>query len=318
MKSRACLAAAALVACGNAAAAPIAMNEAAIARGFALPALGDGPLPDRGRLTQQFDLDFINEFFLGNSSRDSLETDGEAERLAWRGRYGIAPRWEVGLTVPFYFTSGGFLDSTIESWHHFFGLPNANRADRPDRQIVYRYTRDGVTLLDVHDSAEGIGDLRLQAGYAASDLIVIRTQLKLPTGSSSHLLGNGAVGGATWVDFTMPFPAGSRFSGFASAGLSYNATGDVLAPLQRHVIPFGAVGLSCRLFGELSAAVQYAIHGKLYENSTLAPLDSIGAPLSFGLDYRFTNQMRLEALIQEDSSVYASPDFVLHFALTVP
>jgi hypothetical protein len=83
------------------------------------------------------------------------------------------------------------------------------------------------------------------------------------------------------------------------------------------VIPFGAVGLSCRLFGQLGAALQYAIHGTLYEDSQLAPLDSIGAPLSFGLDYRFANGMRLDALVQEDSSVYASPDFVLHFALTM-
>jgi hypothetical protein len=302
---------------GVAAAAPIALNEEGLARGFALPAMGQLSLAEPGHLAQQFDLDLINEFFLGTSSREYLETDAEAQRLAWRGSYGIAPGWEVGLNVPLYFTNGGFLDGSIEGWHRFFGLPNANRADRAHNRIIYKYVRDGRTLLDIQDSATGIGDVRLQAGRALSEYAALRAQIKLPTGSSSKLLGNGAWGAATWIDLALPFDVASRLDGFLSAGLSYTGTGDVLSEVQKNFVPFGAAGLSCRLFAELSAVAQFGIHGPLYEESNMAPLERIGAPLSFGLNYRFSPQTELEVLIQEDSSIYASPDFVLHFALSL-
>lgn len=299
-------------------AAPISLNEAALARGFALPSLGQLPVPERGHLAQQFELDLVNEFFLDANQQESLETDGETTRLAWRGVYGVAPGWEVGMTIPLYFASGGFLDSSIEGWHRFFNLPNSNRADRPHNQVTYRYTRGEQTLLDVQDSANGFGDVRLQAGRALGETIALRAQLKLPTGSAAHLLGNSAWGTAVWVDYALPFDIGSRFDGFVSAGLGYTGTGDVLPQLQRHFVPFGAAGLSCRLFGAMGASLQYGVHGGLYRNSEMAPLKRLGAPLSFGLNYRLSPQTELEVLVQEDSSIYTSPDFVLHFALAMP
>ncbi len=299
-------------------AAPISLNEGALARGFALPAMGQLSVPEPGHLAQQFELDLINEFFLDANQHESLEVDGEAARLAWRGTYGLAPGWAVGLTVPLYLSSGGILDGSIEGWHRFFNLPNSNRADRAHNQVTYHYQRGERTLLDVQDSGAGIGDVRVEAGRALGETVALRAQLKVPTGSAAHLLGNGAWGSAVWLDVALPFDIGSRFDGFVSAGLSYTGKGDVLPQLQRNLVPFGAVGLSCRLFGALGASLQYGVHGGLYRDSEMAPLKRLGAPLSFGLNYRLSPQTQIEVLVQEDSSIYASPDFVLHFALAMP
>jgi hypothetical protein len=298
-------------------AAPIATNEAALARGFTLPALGELSLPEPGQFAQQFDLDLINEFFLGDTPGEELEIDGEAARFAWTLRYGIAPGWELGLVLPLYFTGGGFLDSGIESWHDAFSLPNANREDRSHDQIRYRYERNGQTLLDVSDGDSGLGDVRLQAGRVLTDGVALRGQLKLPTGDAASLTGNEAFGGALWLDAALPFDVTSRFEGYAAAGLSYTAEGDVLPELQREFVPFGGLGLSCRLFWQLGATAQIAIHGPLYEDSDLAPLTRIGVPVSFGLNYQLSPETKLEVLVQEDTGIYASPDFVLHFAVAL-
>jgi hypothetical protein len=302
---------------GAAHASPIPLNDAALARGFALPALGQPGIAEPGRLAQQFGLDLVNEFFLGQAQNEQLEIDGEAMRFAWRGHYGIAPGWDIGMTVPFYIAGGGFLDGSIEGWHRFFNLPNANRSDRGHNRFRYQYDRNGQTLLEVSDSGSGLGDVRLEAGRAIGEWLALRAQVKLPTGSVSHLLGNKAWGGALWADFPFPFATGSRFDGFLSAGLSYTAEGDVLPQLQKQFVPFAAVGLEYRLLGNLGAAVQFAVHGALYENTDFAPLARMGAPLSFGLNYRLSPGTKIEVLIQEDAAIYASPDFVLHFAVSM-
>lgn len=304
--------------CAAAAAAPISMNEAALARGFALPALGQPDVIQRGRTADQVDLDLINEFYLGDNAHEMLVLDGEAARLGFRLRYGVAQDWEVGLALPYYIVGGGFLDSTIETWHRWFSLPNANRNLRPHNQFDYHYERDGETLLDAHNSANGIGDLRLQAGRALLDGVVARAELKLPTGSASHLMGNRAVGGALWVDAAIPFPEDSRFAGFVSGGVSYTARGDILADQQKNFVPFAGLGLSARLIGSFGAEAQIDVHGSLYRDSELQPLHNIGAPLSFGVFYAKPGQPRIDLLIQEDTSVYVSPDFVLNLSLSMP
>jgi hypothetical protein len=298
-------------------AAPISMNESALARGFALPALGELSIPETGQYSRQFDMDLINEFFLGENAAEQMEVDGETVRLAWHFLYGMAPGWNVGVTLPYYIVGGGFLDSSIEGWHRAFGLPNANREARPHNQINYNYTRDGTTLLDMHNSGQGIGDVRVESGHALREGLALRAQLKLPTGRTNLLLGNKAWGGALWLDYALPFDIASRFEGYASAGLDYTGKGDVLPELQRNFVPFGGVGLSCRLFSQLSAEMQWAVHGPLYKDSEMPPLKRFGAPLSFGVNYKFSPQTELDVLVQEDTSVYGSPDFVLHFAVAM-
>jgi hypothetical protein len=308
---------AAFLAPAAAQAAAITGNEAALARGFALPALGELDLPDPGRFAQQLDLDLINEFVLIEAPGEFIELDGETKRLGWRLRYGAGNGWELGLTLPYYFQGGGSLDSGIENWHDFFGLPNGNREQRPRNQNRYRYVRDEQTLLDVNDAGDGFGDLRLQAGHALVEGAVLRAQLKLPTGDAGRLTGNEAVGAALWVDTTLSFATGSRWEGYASAGLSYNADGEVLADLQRNYLPFAGLGLSVMLLPSLSAVAQVAVHGPLYRDSELDALDAVGVPISFGFSYRLTPETELELLVQEDASVYASPDFVLHLGLAL-
>jgi len=298
-------------------AAPISMNESALARGFALPALGELSIPEPGQYSRQFDLDLVNEFFLGQNPSEQMEVDGETVRLAWHFLYGMAPGWNVGVTLPYYIVGGGFMDSSIEGWHRAFGLPNANREARPHNQINYNYTRNGQTLLDAHSSGQGIGDVRVEGGHALTEGLALRAQLKLPTGRAGLLLGNKAYGGALWIDYALPFDIASRFEGYASAGVDYTGKGDVLPELQRNFVPFGGVGLSCRLFSNLAAEVQFAVHGPLYKDSDLAPLKRLGSPLSFGVNYKFSPQIELDVLMQEDTSVYASPDFVLHFAVAM-
>lgn len=300
-----------------AAGAPLAFNEAALARGFALPALGRMALAEPAALEQQLGLALINEFALFDLGTEFLEADGETVRIAWHAAWGVAPGWEVGVTVPFYFQGGGFMDSPIENWHEWFGLPNANRHLRAHDRYRYVYRRDAATLLDLPEGRDGVGDLRVEAARVIIEGTALRAQLKLPTGDAAKLTGNDAGGGALWLDWALPIDAVSRWQGYLSGGLSYTADGDVLAPLQKNFVAFGGAGLSVDLFSRLAALVQAGVHGPLYENSAVSALTKTAVPLAFGFSWGLTPTTTLDFLIQEDAATYASPDFVLHLGLAM-
>jgi len=139
------------------------------------------------------------------------------------------------------------LDSAIENWHDAFGLPQGGRDHAPHGPPRLPLRRDGVTRMAVDDGGTGLGDLRLGVGRAIADGLVLRAQLKLPTGRQGPPRG-GNVGGSTWVDWALPMPTGSGLSGFLSGGVSAqdHADGALPSRLQNTVIPFGGIGLGVR------------------------------------------------------------------------
>ena len=62
----------------------------------------------------------------------------------------------------------------------------------------------------------------------------------------------------------------------------------------------------------LTAQIQ--VHGRLYDGSTLTPLQRAGMPLTLGLQFRTGARSVFELGFQEDPSVNGSPDFVLYLS----
>jgi hypothetical protein len=296
---------------------PPPVEMGALARGFALPELGKPEVLNAGALQQRIYLNDTNEFVDRGDLSEGVILDGEAAQLSYGLRYGIIDGWEAGIFIPLILQGGGILDGLVEGWHNFWHLPNGNRQDAPSNRYLYYYERNGQTLLDVSQGSLTFGDIRLNTGYRLADHLAARAMLQLPTGDASHLSGNGAFGGAIWLDGGLPLSGYffNRLTLYGSLGYSYTATGRVLSVLQKNSIPFGAVGLGLRLTPRWDAKLQVYVHDAPYRDSELGALVRVAAPLTLSTSYRIAPKTAISLGFQEKASIYASPDFGLFFGV---
>lgn len=285
-----------------------------LARGFALPALGEAVMLGRGRSETRLTLDFTNEYVQeGSCAAECVTLDGETARLRYTYRVGLGAGWDFALEVPYLDAGGGFLDGWIEDWHGWFGLPNGGRELAPQDRYRFRYERNGVVLLDETRGYDGLGDATLTFGRRVGRRNVLRAMVKLPTGDERRLAG-GTTGGALWLEH--PFVTSGRWAGYFSLGVSANERGEVLRDMQNTEVLFGGIGLLMPLSRYVRLSAQLQAHGRLYDGSELTPLARAGTPLTLGLNIGSGRRGSLDIGFQEDPSVNGSPDFAAFASLT--
>jgi hypothetical protein len=289
-------------------------NSGALARSFALPALGAPAVLLRGRTETRVLLDFTNEYVSeGVCSAECILLDGETARLRLSHSRGLGGGWDFRAELPLLDQDGGFLDSWIEEWHGWFGLPNGGREQRPDNRYEYRYVRNNNVLFEETQEHSGIGDVTLSLGRRTGRSSALRGMVKLPTGDEETLAG-GNLGGALWFDAALPLPR--RWDGYFSVGVSFNERGSVLPEQQNRTLALGGLGLAIPFIGSSRLVAQLYAHSRLYKDSELSALSRFGLPLTLGLQMPAGRSTRLDLGFQEDLSVGASPDFSAYLALT--
>lgn len=292
-------------------------NAGILARSFALPALGDPIVDERGRSEWRLAADVTNEYvFEGQDAcaRECLLLDAESARLRLAHRRNVGAGWDLSFEVPYLRQGGGFLDSAIEDWHDTFGLPNGGRELRAPDDYLVRYERDGAVVLQRNVGGDGFGDASIGLGRKLGRHGALRLLAKLPTGEADTLMGGNA-GGAAWLDIALPLPPG--WDGYVAGGLSLNARGDVLPDQQRRSVLFGGVGVLAPITDTVRLHVQLQGHTRLYDDSAMSPLAETGLPLTVGLQFRQRNGgAAFDIGFQEDPSVNGSPDFGIYMAIT--
>ncbi len=285
-------------------------NQAALARAFALPSLGQAGVLDAGLQQWRASLDWTNEFVLDQTDDASVLEDGETQRYALNWRRGLGHDLEVSAELPLLITGGGILDGVIENWHNLFGLPDGGRDAAPHHQYHYQYIRNGQTLLDVDSATVGVGDVTLGGGWQLRPGLALRAMAKLPTGDAGRLLG-GNPGGALWADY-YPFAASARWSGFLSAGASLNGADDTLGAQHHPYVAFGGAGVGYRLVARWQVQGQIYAHSQLYRDSSLSPLHKEGLQMALGARYEVSGSTAITAGFQEDLVTDSSPDVSFH------
>lgn len=294
---------------------PPPIEQGALARGFALPGIGRSDVLLEGQWQQQLALTSTNEYKKQIGTTDSIVVDGEVSKFTYQLNRGLGADWDVGVSVPFLIQGGGYLDGLIESWHSTFNLPNAGREQVPKNRYAYQYMQNGQLLLDDRRSSNGLGDSQISVGHLLTDGLAIRAMLKLPTGKSSTLAGNGAFGGALWLDGHIP-DVGKWLLG-GGLGISYTETGDILSTQQNNWLPVAAIELGYNFTSRLAAQVQIYLHGAPYRSSALLPLASVAVPLTVSGSYQLSKTLSVLAGFQEKVIYGASPDFGIFLALNI-
>ena len=129
--------------------------KAALAKGQSWHTDVSAPLP-----TMSIDPDRLGQA-LGNllSNACKYTPSGGSVRV----QAGVGSAITLTVNVPWIRHSGGSLDSLIDGWHAFWGMPDGGRSDVPRDLLDVRYAGNGDFILQ-HD-AGGIGDTMLSLGY---------------------------------------------------------------------------------------------------------------------------------------------------------
>lgn len=269
------------------------------------------------------DYEIASHFTHADSTDEQLLFDGETTRVMLSLKTGLSDGVEVEFQIPYISHDGGFLDSFIIDWHNFFGLPQNGRDQVPNNQLEYYYAKNGVVKLDFQESASGLGDSQIIFAFKSDrkwlpkqNNLTFKTALKLPTGDSVKLTGNGAYAISAWLTGDM------QTNWFSKEGLTYLnlgamwlPEGEILADQQNFWVWFGGIGSGIKLSERIVLQLQLDTHSPFYHSSNLVEIDSYALQLTIGGNVKFSNSWNLDIGVVEDLIVHASPDVIFHLRL---
>lgn len=149
---------------------------------------------------QTVTLDGLRQVAASSASGNAYFVDGETLRLAIETSVRIGRRFEADLEVPILWHTGGFLDSTIESYHRTFGFPDGGRPPfERDRYVVGYVDRGRSVFLGDAPYGPGLGDAVIEGratllpGPPRRAALTAGLAVKVPTGSVERLDGSGSV-----------------------------------------------------------------------------------------------------------------------------
>lgn len=288
---------------------------------YGLPPMDPATITPSQQAHSQVVFDLANNSILADSTNESISLDGETYRLGFILRRGFSNRREIGIEVPIVAHHNGKLDNFIEGWHDTFGLTNTEREKTPSNVLDYSYRNQGQELVAIRSEQEGLGDIRLFAAtglYQAADQrreITLRGSLKLPTGDSQRLLGSGSTDLAISVNGVDRSLAAHRITTYGQLGLLALSDSDILPAQQRHIVPFGGLGLNWHAGGQVDLKAQLDGHGSFYQ-SELAQLNAESIQLTVGGTIYFGRATALDLAVGENLLTDTIPDFLINITVS--
>lgn len=249
---------------------------------------------------------------------EAIVLDGETYRTSVTLGYRASRRLVAGLTVPFVAHSTGFMDSFVKDWHDLLGISNDIRDRFETNALDYVYATDGNDVFALRDRSQGLGDIRLTADWYVADVpdparsLVLRSGLKLPTGSSSRLHGSGSTDVSLQLLSTdrQTLSAWNTTLAWMIGGL-WLGEGEVLDELRRDLVMIGSVGISRPVWRSLSARLQLDGHSSFYD-SELRPLGNSAVQLTFGGSVELARGGRIDFAMVQNLFTDPTPDFSIH------
>jgi len=296
-------------------------NQAPLISIYGLPYIGEAGVAPRGEGDLRLTMDLANSYIRETNSGETIELDGESLRLTLTGHYGIGSNLELGIDIPYIIVGGGFLDNFIENFHHTFGFPNGGREDVPENRILYNYQKNGVTLLNMQESGEGLGDIRLNGGWQIyrgannQSNLTLRASMKLPTGDTNLLLGSGSTDLGLWMVGNLGYHVSlGQLTLFGAAGGMGMTRGKILPEQQRSLVGFGALGLGFSPAQWLAFKFQCDANWPFYSDSNLKQIRYSSLQPTLGGSVYFTPKTSLDIGMTEEVLV-DTPDVVFNLSL---
>jgi hypothetical protein len=286
-------------------------DENPLIRGFYLPLPSDARLNDGADLSAT--LSISNTLNVENRSQESLLADGESHTLRLSYEDALYQSWRFRFTVPIINDSGGFLDSTIDHWHRWFGFNPGNRPFYPQNELVYSYSGKGsIDLTQPHTS---LGDISGELGWYPIDdahrTVSLWGGLEAPTGSVAKLTGDGAWDGALWAHGALRWP---RWQLAAELGLAQPFGDEIFGGAAHRTSLFARFAATRTLGSAWSLRAQLDGQTSRVEDSDLRFLGP-SLQLSVGAIRRLGRSWRIEFGFAEDAAVNTAPDITFFLGI---
>lgn len=264
-----------------------------------------------------FTTEFANHYRLSRRLDDQLILDGETMRIRGYLEQPFGDGWALGIDVPYYSQSGGFLDDVVDGWHSAFNLPDGNRNARPEGLIEFDLSDAAGSFFSLSRSDSGLGDIQLSVARRIGNRTgtVLRAAVKLPTGDEDLLAGSGKT---DWIVSALSLHESEvrgRAAGFFYGGalIEFGQPQNVQFPVEDRslaAVAGGALAIRQR-FG---IKAQMDINSALYD-SQLEEIGQTGVQVTIGGWLRFGESGIFEYAISEDLHVSTTPDVVLFLNL---
>lgn len=259
-----------------------------------------------------------NVFMGGATEQERLLLDGETSVLNVRYRWQASPCWQINVDSEWIAHSGGWFDKSVESWHEFFNLPNANRDQSEANRLLFSYVGPDQQARTLEQSSSSLGDLQLQAQRLLGckpGASIVRAGVKVPIGDAGTFSGGGEVD--VFADIQSPWvkpTSGSRWQWAASAGILKPAQAQEF-PELKDIVGFGVAGLNYTLNHRVQLIAQLDWYSRFYE-SRIREIGQGSMQLSLGLRYFNNKGSTVEASFTEDVVIDTAPDIGVRIAWT--
>ena len=250
---------------------------------------------------------------------ESLVLDGETTRLEFGFRYGLTRRLEFGVRIPYVWHETGTFDSLVEDWHKALGLPQGQRARREKDLLEFSYRQNDEEIFDYQSRSDGIGDIRLTAGYRLSSGTNYRSALrfgvKLPTGESEEFHGSGGTDVSVGIagDWDTVFNQ-ERLNAFYRAHVNYIGEPDLLPDRYEEIVWQLSAGLGYFVTPSFELRAQTIARTANYD-SKIETLGQNSFWLMFGANIRVSRNYLLSLGVAEDIKVRSAPDVSFQLSL---
>ncbi len=274
-----------------------------------------------GRGEQRWDtfVQTASHSIIETSPGEAILLDGETTRFELGYRIGLSDRLEVGIEIPYLWHESGGLDTLIDSWHDAFGFPGRFREVRPQDVLQFTYIETQGTTLDLSNNANGLGDVRVIAGWRLGSREdsrhALRFGVKLPTGDGATLLGSGGTDVSVGLagDFDNAFGQPS-LTGFYRLSAVRIGEPDLLPDRYRELVGQASFGMGWNVSSLVELRAQATVRTAAYD-SAIETLGETAATLTVGGSLRFSEQWRLSIAVAEDIKVNSAPDVAFQLGL---
>ena len=286
-----------------------------------------GRWPDNSDRQLDVSFNIANHSIFRRCEEEFLLVDGETYRLQMRFQKRLHDRIKLGVSVPWISHSGGFLDSTIDTWHEITGLREGIRPERPQDELRYSYGRETFEIFGLDDSESGLGDTQValaitlrRAEVTTSRAWPLRLPLtlllnaELPTGDLDRLTGNDHTDYAAGLRVSAP-QATSRLQWWADAGIAWPGDVDIAGLPPKDQVFYFDLAFSWRWLRNLDLILDVAGNSPLYRSE----IKSLGDPamqIAAGFAWHRADGSTIRVGFYEDLRAESASDFGLEVAFT--
>jgi Protein of unknown function (DUF3187) len=242
---------------------------------------------------------------------DSYLVDGEFGLLDLTLHHRLSRHWGLYATIPFYFFDGGFLDSTIESFHDTVGFSNAGREfvmrDSFTGIANLRSTATQIVITEKPDN--DFGDPVLGARYSLKDVpqawnMIFEAAVKVPRSDEERLVSTGEADYGVQVSSQWFFDRNALY--LTLAGVYYASPDAGLAPDTW--IPTVIGGWEMRVTEHLNFILQVYASRSTVQETNLDELSADKLQATLGLQWLYRGAVLRFGITENLANFSNTPD----------